>query len=316
MKGTVYKSTGSWYYVKGEDGHLYPSRIKGKFRIKDIKTTNPLAVGDKVIFEKDKSSDEVTGIITEIIDRKNHIIRKAVNLSKQTHIIAANIDLVFLLVTLKNPETTTVFIDRFLATAEAYHIKAVILFHKIDIYNEEELAEIRWLAHIYRTIGYTCLGTSSETGKNIDEVRKLMQGNVCLFSGHSGVGKSTIINSLVPDLDLKTADISEQHYTGRHTTTFAEMFDVDENTHIIDTPGIKGFGLVEMEDSELGDYFPEFFGLKKECRFNNCLHLREPGCAVKEALEEGTLFWSRYQSYLQILESENDQYRPDIHHKE
>lgn len=314
MKGTVYKSTGSWYYVKGENGKFYSCRIKGKFRIKGIKTTNPLAVGDKVLFEEDLQAEEGTGVITEIKDRKNYIIRKSVNLSKQAHIIAANIDKVFLMITLKNPETTTVFIDRLLATAEAYHIEAVLLFHKIDLYTEEELDEIRFLLAIYRQIGYTCLATSVVTGRNIDQVKEEMTGHTCLFSGHSGVGKSTLINEVAPQLDLKTAKISDQHATGRHTTTFAEMFDVDEKTHIIDTPGIKGFGLVDMEDWEVTDYFPEFFALKGNCRFNNCLHIKEPGCAIKQALEEGTIFWSRYESYLQILQSEDDSYRPDIHH--
>lgn len=315
MRGRVYKSTGSWYTVKGEDQHFYSCRIKGKFRIKNIKITNPVAVGDHVIFELDSKGDENTGVITKIEDRKNYIIRKSVNLSKQAHIIASNIDTVFLLITLKNPETTTVFIDRFLVTAEAYHIKPILLFHKIDLYSEEELDEIRYLMAIYKSAGYTYLATSTFTGKNIDRVKELMHGKVCLFSGHSGVGKSTLINELAPHLDLKTSGISDQHATGKHTTTFAEMFDIDENTHLIDTPGIKGFGLVDMENEEVGNYFPEFFELKKHCRFNNCLHLKEPGCAVKEALDKGEIFWSRYESYLQIMDSWDDSYRPDIHHQ-
>lgn len=315
MKGTVYKSTGSWYFVKAENGKTYPCRIKGKFRLKGIKNTNPIAVGDHVIFEEENNSDEVTGIISKIEKRKNYIIRKSVNLSKQTHIIAANIDKAFLLVTLNNPPTSTVFIDRFLATAEAYRIKAVLLFHKIDTYTDDELDEIRFLAHVYRSIGYTCLGTSAETLKNIEEVKALMQGQVCLFSGHSGVGKSTIINLLAPELDLKTKRLSAQHNLGQHTTTNAEMYELKNNTHIIDTPGIKGFGLVDMEKDEIDSYFPEFLALKQDCKFNNCLHIKEPGCAVKKALDEGDIFWSRYESYLQILESENDNYRPDIHHK-
>lgn len=316
MEGTVYKSTGSWYYVKGKNGKTYPSRIKGKFRIKGIKNTNPIAVGDKVSFEIENQGDEPTGVITKIKDRKNYIIRKSVNLSKKAHIIAANIDKAFLLITTKNPETTTVFIDRFLVTAEAYHINTILIFHKFDQYSKKELDEIRYLAAIYQSIGYTCIGTSTETGKNMELLKKEMQNNVCLFSGHSGVGKSTVINELAPNLNLKTSEISDQHSTGKHTTTFAEMFDIDKNTQLIDTPGIKGFGLVDMENEEIGDYFPEFFTLKKHCKFNNCLHLKEPGCAVKAALEEGDIFWSRYESYLQIIDSEDDTYRPDIHHQE
>lgn len=314
MKGIVYKSTGSWYNVKGEDGKFYSCRIKGRFRLKEIKNTNPVAVGDQVIFELDKTGDADTGIISDIKKRKNYIIRKSVNLSKQAHIIAANIDTVFVLVTLKNPITSTVFIDRILTTAEAYHIEPIILFHKIDIYTEDELDEIRYLAAIYRNVGYTCFATSAISGKNIDKVKELMKGKVSLFTGNSGVGKSTLINQLAPDLDLKTASISDFHTSGKHTTTFAEMFDVGENTKIIDTPGIKGFGLVNMEREEIGNYFPEFLRLSKDCRFNNCLHIKEPGCAVKDALEEGEIFWSRYDSYLQIMDSEDDNYRPDIHH--
>lgn len=315
MKGTVYKSTGSWYDVKSENGQMYACRIKGKFRLKGIKTTNPVAVGDHVIFEEDPQGDKNTGMITKIEDRKNYIIRKSVNLSKQTHIIAANIEKAFLLVTLKNPPTSTVFIDRFLTTAEAYHIETVLLFHKTDIYDEEELDEIRYLAFLYRSIGYTCIGTSAETGKGLDEVKQEMKANVCLFSGHSGVGKSTLINRVAPKLDLKTTQLSQQHALGRHTTTFAQMFDFGENTQIIDTPGIKGFGLVDMKDEEIGDFFPEFLALKQTCKFNNCLHLKEPGCAVKRALENDEIFWSRYESYLQILQSAEGNYRPDIHHK-
>lgn len=315
MKGTVYKSTGSWYFVKGENGQYYQCRIKGKFRLQGIKNTNPVAVGDQVVFDEEKQSDKNTGVIKKIETRQNYIIRKSVNLSKQTHIIAANIDTAFLMVTLKNPLTSTVFIDRFLATAEAYRIEGILLFHKIDMYSEDELNEIRYLAAIYREVGYTCLGTSAKTGKKVEDVKQLMKGKTCLFSGHSGVGKSTLINKLAPHLDLKTAALSDQYALGQHTTTFAEMFDVDTGTHIIDTPGIKGFGLVEMKNEEVGDYFPEFLALKQGCKFNNCLHLKEPGCAVKHALEEGEIAWSRYESYLQIIENDDSDYRPDIHHK-
>ena len=315
MKGIVYKSTGSWYSVKAENGTFYDCRIKGKFRIGGIKSTNPVAVGDHVDFDIEKKGDETVGVIKHIDERENYIIRKSVNLSKQTHIIAANIDVAFLLITLNNPPTFTTFIDRFLVTAEAYHIKAVLLFNKIDTYNEEELLEIKFLAALYRKIGYECIGISAITGKNIDKVKAQMQDKVTMFSGHSGVGKSTLINAIEPDLDLKTSKISEQHLQGQHTTTFAEMFDLSFGGQIIDTPGIKGFGVVEMDKEELGDYFPEFFELKENCKFNNCLHLEEPQCAVKEALENEEIAWSRYKSYLQILEGEEDHFRKDIYEK-
>ena len=313
MKGTVYKSTGSWYSVKTEDGTFYNCRIRGRFRIGDIKSTNPVAVGDHVQIKIEKKGDEELGVISNIFPRDNYIIRRSVNLSKQTHIIAANIDTAFLLVTLNNPPTFTAFIDRFLVTAEAYHIRAVILFNKIDIYTDDELLEIKLLAALYRKIGYECIGISAITGKNLDKVKTLMQDKVSMFSGHSGTGKSTLINAIEPGLNLRTAQISEQHLQGQHTTTFAEMFDLSFGGQIIDTPGIKGFGLVEMKREELGDYFPEFFALKGKCRFNNCMHLDEPHCAVKEALEEDEIAWSRYNSYLQILEDEEEHYRKDIY---
>ena len=316
MKGTVYNSTGSWYTVKSQNGTFYECRLKGKFRIEGIKSTNPVAVGDRVLFEVETKGDETIGIIYEIEERENYIIRKSVNLSKQTHIIAANIDIAFLLVTLNNPPTFTTFIDRFLITAEAYHVKAVLLFNKIDTYTEEEVLEIKYLAHLYRSIGYDCIGISAKTGKNIDKVKALMQHKVSMFSGHSGVGKSTLINTIEPSLDLKTSETSEQHLQGQHTTTFAEMYDLSFDAQIIDTPGIKGFGIVEMEKEELADYFPEFFALKTHCKFHNCLHLEEPKCAVKEALEKDELAWSRYKSYLQILEGEDETYRKDIYNKE
>lgn len=311
MLGTVYKSTGSWYTVKAEDGIFYECRIKGKFRIKGIKSTNPVAVGDWVGFDIEAIGDDTIGIIHEIEDRKNYIIRKSVNLSKQTHIIASNLDQVFLLITLNNPTTYTIFIDRFLVTAEAYDIPVVLLFNKTDTYNEEELDEVKFLAALYREIGYTCLGISAKSGKNIDKVKELMIGKVSMFSGHSGVGKSTLINKIEPQLDIKTAKISSQHLQGQHTTTFAEMFDLTFDAKIIDTPGIKGFGIVDMEASEIGDYFPEFFELKKDCKFNDCIHLDEPKCAVKEALEEGAVSWSRYRSYVQMISGEDEGYRLD-----
>lgn len=311
MKGIVYKSTGSWFTVKAASGDFYNCRIKGKFRIKDIKSTNPVAVGDIVDFEIEKKGDEIIGIIAGIEDRKNYIIRKSVKLSKQTHIIASNLDQVFLLVTLKNPKTYTIFIDRFLVTAVAYDIPAVLLFNKIDAYTEEELLEVKYLAALYRKIGYTCIGLSAKTGKNVDKVKELMMGKTSMFSGNSGVGKSTLINALEPSLNIKTTEISEQHLQGQHTTTFAEMFDLSFDARIIDTPGIRGFGIYDMEKDEIGDYFPEFFKLKIECKFNNCLHLDEPKCAVKKALENNEVAWSRYKSYVQMVTGEDDTYRID-----
>ncbi|CAG2533425.1 ribosome biogenesis GTPase [Maribacter dokdonensis] len=313
MVGIVYKSTGSWYTVKAENGDFYECRIKGKFRIKGIKSTNPVAVGDQVRFEVETIGDDTIGIINEIEDRKNYIIRKSVNLSKQTHIIAANLDQVFLLITLNNPPTYPVFIDRFLITAEAYEIPVVLLFNKVDTYALEELDEIKFLAALYRNIGYTCLGISAATGKNVDKVKEMMIGKTSMFSGHSGVGKSTLVNALEPELDIKTKQISQQHAQGQHTTTFAEMFDLSFDARIIDTPGIKGFGIVDMEKEEIGDYFPEFFELKQDCKFNNCIHVDEPKCAVKDALETGDIAWSRYNSYLQMIKGEDENYRVDIH---
>ncbi|MFI1745182.1 ribosome small subunit-dependent GTPase A [Thalassobellus sediminis] len=316
MTGRVYKSTGSWYTVKTQLGDAYECRIKGKFRMKGIKSTNPIAVGDIVDFELETDNNQVSGIIHNIHDRTNYIVRKSVNLSKQTHIISANIDLVFLMITINNPPTLTSFIDRFLVTANAYSIKTVLLFNKIDTYDEETLNEVKYLAYVYRKIGYECIGVSAKTGKNVDKVKALMLGKVSMFSGHSGVGKSTLVNAIEPTLNIKTKEISTQHMQGQHTTTFAEMFDLSFDATIIDTPGIKGFGVVDMEKEEVGDYFPEFFALKQNCKFNNCLHIKEPKCAVKEALDNGDLEFSRYRSYLQIIEGEDEHYRTDIWEKE
>ncbi len=306
MNGTVYKSTGSWYTVKSEEGDFYECRIKGKFRTQGIKSTNPVAVGDHVEFELEKIGDETVGVISKIGERKNYIVRKSVKLSKQTHIIASNLDRVFLLVTLNNPPTFTSFIDRFLVTAEAYEIPVVLLFNKIDVYSEEEKFEVDYLIGLYTKIGYQCIEIEAKQGKNIDKVKELMLGNTCMFAGHSGVGKSTLVNALEPGLKLKTAEISEQHMQGQHTTTFAEMYDLSFDARIIDTPGIKGFGIVDMEKYEIGDYFPEFFALKSACKFNNCLHLDEPKCAVKEALENDEIAASRYRSYVQLLTDDED----------
>ncbi|WP_435624815.1 ribosome small subunit-dependent GTPase A [Flagellimonas sp.] len=311
MRGTVYKSTGSWYSVKTEEGVFYNCRIKGKFRIKGIKSTNPIAVGDLVEFHLEEIGDEIVGVISHIEDRKNYIIRKSVNLSKQTHIIAANLDQVFLLITLNNPTTFTSFIDRFLVTSEAYDIPVILLFNKMDIYDADEMVEVNYLINLYRDVGYECIEIEAKGGFNIDKVKEHMIGKTSMFSGHSGVGKSTLINALEPGLELKTTEISEQHLQGQHTTTFAEMYDLSFDARIIDTPGIKGFGIVDMEKDEIGDYFPEFFKLKSECKFNNCLHLDEPKCAIKRALEENTISWSRYRSYVQMLTGEEENYRMD-----
>ncbi len=311
MTGIVYKSTGSWYSVKAQDQLFYECRIKGKFRIKGIKSTNPLAVGDVVDFDLETSNNTLTGVISSIHPRKNYIVRKSVNLSKQTHIIASNIDQVFLLVTIDNPPTFTSFIDRFLATTEAYSIKAVILFNKVDINNAASNNIVKKLRTLYEGIGYQCLIISAKTGENIESVKKLMTGKSSMFAGHSGVGKSTLVNSIEPGLNIKTKEISDQHKQGQHTTTFAEMFDLSFDAQIIDTPGIKGFGVVDMVPAELDNYFPELFALKQSCKFNNCLHLHEPNCAVKEAIENNIVAASRYKSYKQILEGDEEHYRTD-----
>jgi ribosome biogenesis GTPase len=311
MKGIVTKSTGSWYTVCDINGSRVDCRLKGKFRIKGIKSTNPVTVGDYVKFEFEEGKN--TGVINEIFDRKNYIIRKSVNLSKQTHIIASNIDIAFLIVTIENPPTFPGFIDRFLATAEAYSIPTVILFNKIDLYSADLMVKKEELEAIYKSIGYTCIDISATEKMNIDEVKALMTGKTTMFSGHSGVGKSTLINAIEPLLNLKTAEISKVHKQGLHTTTFAEMFELSFGGFIIDTPGIKGFGVVDFKKEEITDYFPEFFKLKKFCKFNNCLHINEPKCAVKEGLEKGIVSFSRYKSYLQMIEGEEENYRTAIY---
>ena len=312
MTGIVYKSTGSWYLVKAEDNTFYECRIKGKFRLKGIKSTNPLAVGDVVDFEVETTNDIETGVINEIHDRKNYIIRKSVNLSKQTHIIAANVDLVFLLITINNPPTFTSFIDRFLVTAEAYSIDTILVFNKIDSYELEQRAEVMYLKDIYEKIGYHCIEVSATENKNVDVVKEMMLGKTSMFIGHSGVGKSTLVNTIEPTLELKTKEISNQHKQGQHTTTFAEMFDLSFDARIIDTPGIKGFGVVDMEKEEVDSYFPEFLAVKNGCKFNNCLHVEEPKCAVKDAVEGEEISYTRYKSYMQIIAGEEEHYRTDI----
>ena len=307
MQGTVIKSTGSWYKVRTKEGQVHNCRIKGKFRIKGIKSTNPVAVGDCVDFDLEPKSD--LGVIKKIHPRKNYIVRKSVNLSKQTHIIAANIDIAFLVVTLVNPKTHTAFIDRFLASAEAYRIKSIILFNKIDLYDESLLAEKEYLKTLYEKIGYTCIDISATEGTNIDRVKDIMQDKTSLFSGHSGVGKSTLVNALESRLNIKTKPVSESHNQGAHTTTFAEMHALTFGGYIIDTPGIKGFGVFDFSKEEVGDYFLEIFAVKGNCKFNNCLHLNEPKCAVMQAVEEGVISESRYYNYIQMLEEEEGPYR-------
>ena len=311
MTGLVYKSTGSWYTVKSEAGDFMECRMKGKFRMKGIKSTNPIAVGDVVDYEPDETSDVVTGSIHNIHERKNYIVRKSVNLSHQMHIIASNVDYVFLLITINNPPTTFNFIDRFLVTAEAYGIETILVFNKIDTFDTITLDEQLYMQHVYEAIGYQCLRVSAKENKGIDELKAMMVGKVSMFSGHSGVGKSTLVNAMEPSLHLKTKTISEASKQGQHTTTFAEMYDLSFDAKIIDTPGIKGFGIVDMEPAEISGYFPEFFLLKDQCKFNNCLHKEEPHCAIKKALDNDQIAWSRYNSYLKILEGDEEHYRID-----
>ena len=310
MEGTVYKSTGSWYTVKTDTGTLISCRIKGKFRTDQISSTNPVAVGDRVTISIDENPDE--GVIHHIHDRKNYIVRKSVNLSKQIHILAANIDIAFLLITLNNPVTYPAFIDRFLATAKAFGIEVVLLFNKEDSYTSQELTELRQLKAVYDDIGYHCVEISALKGTNVDQVKTLMASKVCMLSGHSGVGKSTLVNTLAPMLNIKTKAISEQHQQGQHTTTHAKLHELDFGAKIIDTPGIRGFGMIAFSPQELGDYFVEFFDRKSQCKFNDCLHIDEPKCAVKSAVASVDIAASRYKSYTQILAGEDQQYRTDF----
>lgn len=303
LRGLVIKNTGSWYLVKTDEGTYVECKIKGNFRLKGIRSTNPVAVGDYVQIILNQ---EGTAFISEIEDRKNYIIRRSSNLSKQSHIIAANLDQCMLVVTVNYPETSTTFIDRFLASAEAYRIPVKIIFNKIDAYNEEEFRYLNGLINLYTTIGYPCLKVSARTGEGIDNIKEELKNKTTLFSGHSGVGKSTLINTLLPELDIKTAEISSYHNKGMHTTTFSEMFPVPGGGYIIDTPGIKGFGTFDMEEEEIGHYFPEIFSVSANCRYNNCTHRQEPGCAVREAVEQHYISESRYSSYLNMLEDKEE----------
>ena len=308
MKGLVIKNTGSWYLVKTEDGRCIECKIKGNFRLKGIRNTNPVAVGDYVQIILNQ---EGTAFISEIEDRRNYIIRRASNLSKQSHIIASNLDQCMLIVTVNYPETSTTFIDRFLATAEAYRIPVKLIFNKIDAYDEDDLHYLDSLIHLYTTIGYPCYRISALHEKGIDALRNELKGKVTLLSGNSGTGKSTLINALLPHAEARTGEISSVHNKGMHTTTFSEMFPLPDGGYLIDTPGIKGFGTFDMETEEIGHYFPEIFRTSADCRFSNCTHRQEPGCAVRKAVEEHYISTSRYTSYLSMLDDkEESKYRP------
>ena len=302
MKGLIVKNTGSWYTVQTDDGQLIDSKVKGNFRLKGIRSTNPVAVGDRVELVPNA---EGTALITAIEDRRNYIIRKSQNLSKQSHIIAANVDQALLVVTVDYPQTSTTFIDRFLASAEAYRIPVILVFNKTDLFDEETLHYQQMMIRLYETVGYECRAISAETGEGVEELRTLLDGKISLLSGNSGVGKSTLINRLVPEANLRTAEISDAHNTGQHTTTFSEMIPLGSGW-IIDTPGIKGFGTFDMEPEEITSYFREIFRFSKDCRFSNCTHTHEPGCAVLKALEEHYIAQSRYQSYLSMMEDKDD----------
>lgn len=304
MRGLVIRNTGSWYIVRTDDGQLFESKIKGRFRLQGIRSTNPVAVGDYVDITPNA---EGTALITEILDRKNYIVRKASNLSKQSHIIAANVDQVFLVVTVSHPETSTTFIDRFLASAEAYRVPVVLVFNKTDCYDEDDTRYMQALIYLYTSIGYDCLTCSAMTGEGIAPIKKKLKEKTTLFSGNSGVGKSTLLNTIIPHLNVRTAEISTVHDTGMHTTTFSEMFDLEGGGQIIDTPGIKGFGTFDMEREEVGHYFREIFKEADGCKFgSSCTHTHEPGCAVRLAVEEQRISQSRYSSYLSMLDDKDE----------
>ena len=308
MKGLVIRNTGSWYTVLTDDGQTVESKIKGNFRLRDIRSTNPVAVGDHVSIVRNQ---EGTAFINEIDDRRNYIVRKSPNLSKQSHIIAANVDQALLIVTVNYPETSTTFIDRFLASAEAYRIPVVLVFNKTDLLDEQELHIQEMMVTLYEQIGYTCVQVSAVTGLGIDQLKSLLKDKISLFSGNSGVGKSTLLNLLIPGLKLRTAQISEAHNTGMHTTTFSEMLRMPDGGWAIDTPGVKGFGAYDMEPEEICGYFKEIFHFSHDCRFRNCTHTHEPGCAVLKAVEEHLIAQSRYNSYVSMLSDKDEaKYRP------
>ncbi|MDY4411060.1 MAG: ribosome small subunit-dependent GTPase A [Prevotella sp.] len=299
MHGIVIKNTGSWYTVKTDDGPVIESKIKGNFRLKGIRSTNPVAVGDGVEIAV---NPEGTAFITAIDDRRNYIIRKSQNLSKQSHILAANLDQAFLVVTVAHPETSTTFIDRFLASAEAYSVPVVLVFNKTDLLSDDERHYQSMMVNLYETVGYDCRQVSAVTGEGIDALTALLKDKVTLLSGNSGVGKSSLLNRFIPDADARVAEISDAHDTGVHTTTFSEMMALPQGGYVIDTPGVKGFGTFDMRPEEIGSYFKEIFRFSKDCRFNNCTHTHEPGCAVRRAVEEHYIAESRYQSYLSMLQ--------------
>ena len=303
MQGTVIKSSGSVYGVRAIDGTIVECRVKGNFRLKGIRSTNPVAVGDNVIFDM---REDGTAYITEILERRNYIVRKASNLSKQSHILAANLDICFLIVTINHPVTATTFIDRFLAAAEAYRVPMVLVFNKTDLYDDADNEELDYLTALYGSIGYQCLHTSATNGKGIEDLKEMMRGKVSLLAGNSGVGKSSLVNAIAPEIAARVGEISKSHDTGMHTTTYTEMFEFMPDSFIVDTPGVKGFGTYDMEVEEISHYFVEFFELSKDCRYGNCTHTHEPGCAVLEALERGEIAPSRYQSYLSILEDKDE----------
>ena len=303
MKGLVIKNTGSWYSVKTDTGKVVECKIKGNFRLKGIRSTNPVAVGDNVEIAL---NSEGTAFITHIEERRNYIIRKSQNLSKQSHILAANVDQAFLIVTVNYPQTSTTFIDRFLASAEAYSVPVVLVFNKCDILSDDERHYQQSMILLYETIGYECREVSATTGEGVDGLHALLKGKITLLSGNSGVGKSTLINQILPEANLRTAEISDAHNTGMHTTTFSEMLELPEGGYIIDTPGIKGFGTFNMEPEELTSYFPEIFHFSKGCKFSNCTHTHEPGCAVLKAIDDHYIAQSRYQSYLNMLEDKDE----------
>jgi ribosome biogenesis GTPase len=310
-KGLVIKSTGSWFEVKNSDGEIITCKIKGNFRIKGIKSTNPVAVGDHVTYLIENVIGEIkTGWITSVFDRKNYIIRSSINLSKQSHIIAANIDQAVLVNTISYPVTTTIFIDRYLASAVAYRIPVLMVFNKTDCYNQEETKKLNSLINIYSDIGYKCITTSAKTEEGIDKLILELKDKTNVINGHSGVGKSTLINLIQPGFNLKTSEISQMHKTGKHTTAYSEMYELSFGGYIIDTPGIKGFGLLDMESWEISHYFVEIFELSKKCRYKNCSHTHEPGCAVKLAVENGEIAISRYISYTGMLEDDEKYRKP------
>jgi len=309
LKGLVYKSTGSWYTVKSETGDTFDCKIKGKLRLENINSTNPVVVGDFVEFDVEDHDQQEVGIIKKIFERRNYILRKSVNLSKQTHILASNIDLLLLVITLKNPITTTSFIDRFLVSAEAYSIKTLLVFNKCDLYDEADEDSLNSLINIYHNIGYETIKTCANSGKGIEELENKISNKTIMLGGHSGVGKTSIINAIDDALNLKVGNISDQHFQGKHTTTYAELHDLNNGSKLIDTPGIKGFGLVDFNREEIKDFFPEFVKLKSKCKFNDCMHLNEPKCYIKQKIQTDEISKSRYDSYIQIINDNNLKHR-------